>query len=163
MQKLIRYSAAFLLLGIVGYGFYISGSPTQNRKIAKDLETLDELDQVHCLLQRRYTRDQSVPTDLRADELNKYRAYDYRPGQTCEIRYCNTAVELQPSINDRYRYTSSAHGYKICAQFSSSFDDIRKNRSSYSYYGYNWDWASKIMPGENCFERTFEECKKETK
>ncbi len=156
MQKIIFYGVIIGLVSVVLYGFFLAGSPSYNRKIASDYDTLRELKRLHCALSNLYTHNGRPASSLDVNELN--RAYTDR--SSC-VGFCYFGGGFDSKIGERYSYSANGIYYKICANFNTSWDEVRKQRAYYKLdYDLGLRWAEGFTAGRQCFERTIHECDK---
>lgn len=157
MQKLIRYSAAVILLAVIAYAFFLTGSPAHNRKTNEDYATLRELQNIHYkLVALQYNKNGVLPKTLDVNLLNKAPDNSYF---CSDLEYVGN-FPVDAAIATKYDYTRTAKGYTICATFGNHWKDIKWSEESHMTRGY--EWAKDFTQGKNCFERAIPECKKRT-
>jgi hypothetical protein len=151
MQKLIRYFSLAVLLGISIYGISIVGSPSHNRMVNEDIEIIKELDDLHKALAVNFHRRNGEPlTKLDCAALN-----DMNDSSThrCSGYYWSRRFE-QDQLN-KYEYSATKNHYKICANFKTSWNDIKMNERVNDN---RYSWAENFTKGRFCFERTILNC-----
>jgi hypothetical protein len=153
MQKFLRIFFVVALLAIVGYGLRIAGSPAHTRAVNEDIETLEELEELHGALDAYRHRNGNSLEELNSKALNGIERGSY--GQNQCSRYYN-GREYDEERLKRYEYTAKTDGYKICTTLNTSWADVKLNQR---LYGDRFLWARDFNQGRNCFERSFTPCK----
>jgi hypothetical protein len=154
MQQRLRAISIVVLLAIIGYALTITGSPTQTRMVNEDIETLEELEQLHGALTASLYRNGKIVESLDANMLNTMESGSYGDNH-CGKYYSNKRYEAE-RLN-RYEYSTKPSGYTICTNFNTNWVDIKMNKR---FYENRFNWAENIHQGRNCFERTIPECKR---
>lgn len=154
MQKFLRIFSVIALLAIVGYALTITGSPAHTRMVNEDMDTLEELANLHdALIAYRYRHGYALQS-LDAKTLNSLENGAYG-NNDCGNYYSNKHYEDE--YLKRYEYSATPNGYKICAKFNTDWQEITLNQH---LYGNRYHWAENLTKGHYCFERNFPECKK---
>jgi hypothetical protein len=154
MQNFLRIFSIVALLVIAGYALTITGSPAHTRMVNEDIDTLEEMEDLHGALIAYHNRNGQALHSLDNKALNALESGTY--GKNNCGNYYN-GKQYEGIRLKEYEYTPQKNGYKICTNFNTSWEQIKLNQR---LYGNRYLWAMDFQKGRPCFERTYPECKK---
>lgn len=139
-NRTISWSLAGTVVVVIVAGFYLSGSPFEQRRIRFDEQRVSDLQNIQYQLIDYWIAKQKFPASL----------------SEIESPLTGFSVPLDPKTNEVYGYEAkSALTFSLCAQFDATSASAQLNRPSYP--GMNdgmdfWDHGT----GRVCFERTID-------
>ena len=154
MQNFLRLFSIVALLVIVGYALTITGSPARTRMVNEDIDTLEEMESLNNALIAYRNRNGSALQSLDSTALNALASGSY-DDNSCRHYY--SGKQYEEARLKKYDYTAKPNSYTICANFITSWQEIKLNQR---LYGDRYHWARDFHKGRPCFERTYPECKK---
>jgi hypothetical protein len=155
MRRAALYVGWAVLIGVVGYAFFLIGSPSHNRNILKDKNTLTELSKLDCAIKKYYQQEGRLPASLTAIK-EAWPESKNRGNAHCND-YCYLPTTTEMEAFDVYEYTPAQSSYNICANFNLSWPDLENNIPAYEKD--DLSWAKNYKTGKSCFERILSPCK----
>lgn len=139
-NRAISWSLAGVVLVVVIAGFYLSGSPFEQRRVRFDEQRLSDLQQIQYQLTEYWIAKQALPATL----------VDVQSPLTGFV------LPLDPNTHEAYGYEKvSTLKFSLCATFDTTSDSASKNRDTYPVKQSSMDfWDHGI--GRTCFERTID-------
>lgn len=137
MRTILRLSFAAIIAFVIAVGFYINGSPAENRLYRQDEQRLREVNSLSSEIMRFHRRNKKAPETLAAlleDCARRSR------------NFCRNIKKLDPG---EFEYIPEDDGtYQICSVFNHASQEPR-GRSGYSVPSRTHN------AGRNCFDYTF--------
>jgi len=121
----------------LGYGFYLAGSPQNQRLVRFDDAKISNLQTIQSQLMYYWQQKGSLPKTL--DALND--------------SISGFSVPIDPQTNQSYEYgLTGVRAFQLCANFN--FDTVNPKESIPAIYPY-YNWQHDV--GRVCFDRTIDE------
>lgn len=143
LAKIFAWGSSSLILIVIIIGFFIMGTPAQQRAKRFDEQRVQDL-QV-----------------LQSEIINYWQVKGYLPENLAALKNSVTGftAPVDPATNQPYEYEiKNDLTFNLCATFASdstdTYMDSKMTRPRFDYYGYeaNWDHGG----GRTCFERTID-------
>lgn len=138
-KKLAYLVSALILASVIG-GFFIVGTPAEQRRIKFDEQRVNDLQNIQSQIINYWMRKGVIPQKL--EDLND--------------NISGFLVPTDPETKESYDYNiKDALNFELCAIFQTSSKDSRAKSSRAPFFDsfqQNWDHEK----GEKCFERTID-------
>lgn len=139
-NRAISWSLAGVVLVVVIVGFYLSGSPFEQRRIRFDQQRLSDLQQIQYQVIDYWVAKQALPAAL-TDVQSPLTGF---------------VLPSDPSTHEAYGYEKlGTFKFSLCAIFDATSESASKNRDTYPVKQGDmdfWDHGT----GKVCFERTID-------
>ncbi len=139
-NRTVSWGLAGIVLVVIVAGFFLSGSPFEQRRVRFDEQRLSDLQQIQYQVTEFWIAKNTVPASL------------------SEVQSPLTGFVLpsDPDTREPYGYERlSALKFSLCATFDTTSDSASKNRDSYAMKPGSMDFWEHGT-GRVCFERTID-------
>jgi len=136
--KKLAWVVALAVLGIIVGGFFIVGTPAEQRDRRFDEKRVNHLQQLQSHIVNYWQQKEKLPQNL----------------AQLEDSISGFLVPTDPQSQEPYEYRVTGDlSFELCATFKTASKDFGQARKPYyGVYGQNWEHEK----GRNCFERTID-------
>lgn len=146
ITKIIASTVSFIMLATIVSGFFVAGSPQEQRRVRLDSQRVSDLQQIQYLVLDYWQKKESLPESLddMADDIT------------------SVSVPIDPETNTAYEYKKTGDlTFTLCATFSTKSTDMRDGGQYYApefiakpgaFSNDNWFHDA----GRTCYDRTID-------